>query len=95
MSEARDELSGLLKSDELRDSVLLVYANKQDLPGAMSPSELTEKLGLHDVRHREWYVQGACATTGEGLDPGKRLKYYSCSFFLGLEWMTKALRKKF
>lgn len=77
--EARDELSVLLKSDELREAVLLVYANKQDLPNSMSPSELTEKLGLHDVRHQEWYVQGACAKTGEGLDSGKCLKHDNSS----------------
>lgn len=70
MSDARDELLALLKSDELRDSVLLVYGNKQDMPGAMSPAELTDKLGLHELYHRDWYVQGACATHGEGLNEG-------------------------
>jgi ADP-ribosylation factor 1/2 len=68
--EARDELMSLLRSDELRDAVLLVYANKQDLPNAMTASELTEKLGMHDIRHHNWYIQGACATNGEGLDNG-------------------------
>merc|ERR1711923_135162 len=28
---------------------------------------LTEKLGLHNLRHRQWYIQSACATTGDGL----------------------------
>ena len=69
--EARDELQALLKSDELRDAVLLVYANKQDLPGSLTPSELTDKLGLHELYHRNWYIQGACATRGEGLNEGK------------------------
>ena len=70
MSDARDELLSLPKSDELRDAVLLVYGNKQDMPGAMSPAELTDKLGLHELYHRDWYVQGACATRGEGLNEG-------------------------
>src|SRR5271154_3744390 len=70
VSDARDELLSLLKADELRDSVLLVYGNKQDMPGAMSPVELTDKLGLHELYHRDWYVQGACATHGEGLNEG-------------------------
>jgi signal recognition particle receptor subunit beta len=70
VSEARDELAALLKSEELRNAVVLVYANKQDLPDAMSPKEITEKLGLYAIRTHDWYVQGACATIGEGLDSG-------------------------
>ena len=47
----------MLNEDELRESVLLVFANKQDLPNAMSAAEMTDKLGLHNLRHRQWYVQ--------------------------------------
>ena len=46
---ARDELHRLLCEDELRDSVLLVYANKQDMPQAASVSELQDKLGLSSL----------------------------------------------
>ena len=42
-----------LQEDELRDATLLVFANKQDLPNAMSASELTDKLGLQDLRGRK------------------------------------------
>lgn len=42
--------------DELRDATLLVFANKQDLPNAMSVSEITDKLGLHSLRQRRWYI---------------------------------------
>ncbi|KAL5202440.1 hypothetical protein ABZP36_013392 [Zizania latifolia] len=41
--------------DELRDAVLLVFANKQDLPNAMNAAEITDKLGLHSLRQRHWY----------------------------------------
>lgn len=51
---ARDELHRMLNEDELRDSILLVFANKQDLPNAMSAAEMTDKLGLHGLRHRQW-----------------------------------------
>jgi len=30
--EAREELQRMLNEDELRDALLLVFANKQDLP---------------------------------------------------------------
>ncbi|OXB51535.1 UNVERIFIED_CONTAM: hypothetical protein H355_016468, partial [Colinus virginianus] len=41
-----------LQEDELRDAVLLVFANKQDMPNAMAVSELTDKLGLQALRSR-------------------------------------------
>jgi ADP-ribosylation factor protein 1 len=70
IEDARDELHRMLEEDELRDASLLVFANKQDLPNAMSPAEVTEKLGLHDLRQRNWYIQATVATTGDGLFDG-------------------------
>eukprot|EP00550_Attheya_septentrionalis_P006950 CAMPEP_0198295332 /NCGR_PEP_ID=MMETSP1449-20131203/27277_1 /TAXON_ID=420275 /ORGANISM="Attheya septentrionalis, Strain CCMP2084" /LENGTH=188 /DNA_ID=CAMNT_0043995613 /DNA_START=35 /DNA_END=599 /DNA_ORIENTATION=- len=46
IEEARLSLHSVLSADELQDVVLLVFANKQDLPHAMCPSEITEKLAL-------------------------------------------------
>ena len=54
ISECKDELHRFLAEDELKDCVLLVMANKQDLPNAMSTTEVTDKLGLHSVRDRTW-----------------------------------------
>merc|ERR1712142_509534 len=47
----------MLNEDELKDAVLLVFANKQDLPNAMNAAEITDKLGLHSLRNRQWYIQ--------------------------------------
>jgi len=80
-AEAKDELHRMLNEDELRDSVLLVFANKQDLPNAMTAAELTEKLGLQSLRQRNWYIQGTCATSGEGL-------------YEGLDWLSAELAKQ-
>ncbi|KAJ0570512.1 putative small GTPase superfamily, ARF/SAR type, P-loop containing nucleoside triphosphate hydrolase [Helianthus annuus] len=60
----------IVLQDELRDAFLLVYANKQDLPGAMNVAEVTEKLDLHSLGLYHWYIQSASATTGEGLYKG-------------------------
>jgi ADP-ribosylation factor protein 1 len=60
ISEAREELQRMLNEDELRDALLLVFANKQDLPNAMNASEITDKLGLHGLRQRTWYIQVSC-----------------------------------
>ena len=69
---ARDELHRMLNEDALQDAFLLVFANKQDLPNAMSSAEMTDKLGLHGLRpsHRKWHIQACCATTGDGLYEG-------------------------
>merc|ERR1711991_574854 len=79
--EANEELQKMLREDELRDATLLVFANKQDLPNAMSVSEITDKLGLHSLGSRKWYIQATCATTGDGL-------------YEGLDWLSSALTSK-
>lgn len=55
---------------ETRDAIILIFANKQDLPDAMKPHEIQEKLGLTRIRDRNWYVQPSCATSGDGLYEG-------------------------
>merc|ERR1711944_217675 len=79
--DAQEELMKMLNEDEMRDAVLLVFANKQDLPNAMPAAEVTEKLGLHNMRNRQWFIQSACATTGDGL-------------YEGLDWMSRTLSSK-
>merc|ERR1719281_343920 len=64
IEDAREELWKILADEEMKDAVLLVFANKQDLPNAMTTSEVSEKLSLHSIRDRQWYIQSACATTG-------------------------------
>jgi ADP-ribosylation factor protein 1 len=59
VSEAREELQRMLNEDELRDALLLVFANKQDLPNAMNAAEITDKLGLQSLSNRTWYIQAS------------------------------------
>ncbi|XP_072343095.1 ADP-ribosylation factor 2-like isoform X2 [Scyliorhinus torazame] len=80
VNEARDELNRMLSEDELKDAVLLVYANKQDLPNAMNVAEITDKLNLHQIYQRTWNVQATCATSGDGL-------------YEGLNWLASQLGK--
>merc|ERR1712193_293432 len=81
VEDAKEELNKMLNEDEMRDAVLLVFANKQDLPNAMPAAEVTEKLGLHNLRNRQWFIQSACATTGDGL-------------YEGLDWLSRTLGNK-
>ena len=54
----------------MRDARLLVFANKQDLPGAMSAAEVTESLGLSLLRGRQWAIDKCSALKGDGLTEG-------------------------
>lgn len=106
IGEAREELNRMLAEDELRDAVLLIFANKQvmiqflrqeyscmvatanfsacliqDLPNAMNAAEITDKLGLHSLRSRNWYIQATCATSGDGL-------------YEGLDWLSNQLKSQ-
>ena len=51
----------------------------QDLPNAMNAAEITDKLGLHSLRNRQWYIQATCATSGDGL-------------YEGLDWLSNQLK---
>ncbi|CAL5337586.1 unnamed protein product [Camellia sinensis] len=66
----KDELFRLLPHDDLQNSVVLVFANKQDLKDAMTPAEITDALSLHSIKNHDWHIQACCALTGDGLYDG-------------------------
>merc|ERR1711918_200339 len=80
IEDAREELSKMLIDEEMKDAALLVLANKQDLPNSFSTAEVTEKLGLHNLKNRPWFIQSTCATTGDGP-------------YEGLDWLARSLSK--
>nr|XP_022299381.1 glutamic acid-rich protein-like [Crassostrea virginica] len=75
VEEARAELKKMLEEDELRDAILLVFANKQDLPNAMSASEITEKLGLSALRGRKMLASKAFKMVPKTLNSPKEWSY--------------------
>ena len=62
----------------MREAVLLVMANKMDLPTSMSVAEVAEGLGLMHIRNRKWHLQPCVAITGDGL-------------YEGLDWVAKTI----
>eukprot|EP01119_Soliformovum_irregulare_P001588 TRINITY_DN11304_c0_g1_i1.p1 TRINITY_DN11304_c0_g1~~TRINITY_DN11304_c0_g1_i1.p1 ORF type:complete len:182 (+),score=32.86 TRINITY_DN11304_c0_g1_i1:64-609(+) len=78
ISEAAEELKYLCTEDELRDASILILANKQDLPSALSLSQVTDRLEMHNYKDRKWYVQSTSATTGQGL-------------YEGLDWLSRTI----
>ncbi|CAL5422330.1 unnamed protein product [Camellia sinensis] len=52
--EARDELHRMLNEDELRDAVLLLFANKQDLPTCVKEKQnLLKKFSLEEKQKKD------------------------------------------
>ena len=70
LSEAAEEVQLLIKEAELQNALLLIFANKQDLPGACNAVEISEILHLPPYVSKRCYIQSCCATTGEGLYEG-------------------------
>lgn len=77
--EAKEKLFSLLAEPELADSHLLVFANKQDMPNARSPAELTQLLDLGSLKNREWFICGTNTHSGQGL-------------YEGLMWVKKQMK---
>lgn len=71
LNDCRHELHGLLKQEKLAGASLLIFANKQDIKGAMTPQEIARVLNLEVMDgSRHWQIIGCSAVTGEGLLAG-------------------------
>ena len=81
IEEARNELMVLLRDETLNEAALLILANKQDVPGAMTVREISEKLGLLYLTNRKWYILATCALSGDGL-------------WEGMEWLSNHTQRK-
>lgn len=60
----------MLNEEELRDAALLVFANKQDQPGARGAGEISEALKLGELRDRNWSIVACSAIDGKGITEG-------------------------
>jgi GTPase SAR1 family protein len=80
LPEAAKELHSLLSDESMKESIVLVLANKQDLPNAVDATKMCDVLGLRTIQN-EWYIQPCTAITSVGL-------------FDGLDWLSRALAKR-
>uniref|UniRef100_M1CMH0 ADP-ribosylation factor 1 n=1 Tax=Solanum tuberosum TaxID=4113 RepID=M1CMH0_SOLTU len=76
---ANEEFHAILEEEELKGAVVLIYANKQDLPGALDDAAVTEALELHKIKNRQWAIFKTSAIKGEGL-------------FEGLDWQPTMIQ---
>lgn len=76
MEEAKVELHRITRSAENQGVPVLVLANKQDLDGAASASEVEKVLALHELSSSTLHhTQGCSALDGQGLQPGLEKLY--------------------
>lgn len=82
----------MLNEDELKDAALLVFANKQDQPGAKGAGEISEALKLGELRDRNWSIVACSAVDGSGVDEGMDWLVVSTIFsaIIGREKSSKA-----
>uniref|UniRef100_A0A914E649 ADP-ribosylation factor-like protein 5B n=1 Tax=Acrobeloides nanus TaxID=290746 RepID=A0A914E649_9BILA len=78
LSIIKDQLYKMLAHEDLTKASILIYANKQDIKGAMSAAEISNELNLTSIKSHRWQIQACCALTGEGLQKG-------------LEWMASCI----
>ncbi|CAI0376554.1 unnamed protein product [Linum tenue] len=76
---AKEEFHAILEEEELKGAIVLIFANKQDLPGALDDAAVTEALELHKIKNRQWSIFKTCAVKGEGL-------------YEGLDWLSNTLK---
>ena len=69
------------QEEELKSAILVVLANKQDIEGAMSVTEVHQALGLEALKNRTFQIFKASAVRGDGLDES-------------MEWLSNALVNK-
>jgi ADP-ribosylation factor-like protein 1 len=78
---SRQEFHAILEEEELAEAAVLVFANKQDVPGALSELQITEGLGLAEIKNRQWAIFKTSALKGEGL-------------WEGMEWLSNTLKAR-
>eukprot|EP01133_Synstelium_polycarpum_P016939 gene16939-20151_t len=81
IDEVREEVEKILSEDTLRGTALLMLCNKQDASDAMTIAEISDKLNMHAVRDRKWYMQPTMALRGEGI-------------YEGLDWLSNTLKQQ-
>ena len=81
IAESAEALNMIIADETMNGVPILVYANKMDLPNALSVPQISERLGLTMMRDRKWYVQASNAARGDGL-------------YEGMDWLSKNVSTK-
>jgi signal recognition particle receptor subunit beta len=50
------EFHNILIHNDLKDAVILILANKKDLPSSKSAGEISESFNLHEIKNHDWHI---------------------------------------
>ncbi|KAH0785294.1 ARF/SAR superfamily [Histomonas meleagridis] len=78
---AKQEFHQIVQSPQLKGCPILIFANKQDIEGAVSVEKLSEALDLQVIDQSRYHIEASCALTGLGLVDG-------------MNWLSDAVVKK-
>ncbi len=70
--DSKTQFYKLLSNETLKNAIILIYANKQDLPGAKNVAEIIQIYELDTIKDHIWHIQPCSAQTGEGLITGMK-----------------------
>merc|ERR1712059_62366 len=81
LEDCKKELHSLLQEERLLGATLLVFANKQDLAGALDVEEIRTVLQLDSITTHHWQIVECSAVTGKNL-------------LHGVDWVTDDISKR-
>ncbi|XP_954821.1 ADP-ribosylation factor, putative [Theileria annulata] len=68
---SKREIMKILKNDNMYKSTVLIFANKQDIKGSLTPKEINQMLELDKViNDRSYMIFGTSAVEGNGILTG-------------------------
>jgi ADP-ribosylation factor-like protein 2 len=70
VSLCKKELDTILQQERLASASLLVFANKQDIAGALTSAEIRDQLDLNRIQRRHWSIVPCSASTRAGIEDG-------------------------
>lgn len=68
--ESKAQFHKLLAHPALKNSLILIFANKQDLQGAKTVNKIIQDYELDKIKSHIWHIQSCSALKGEGLVTG-------------------------
>ena len=70
IGECASTLDHILQQEQLAGASVLIFANKQDVEGAMSQRAIQQYLHLEESINRHWFIASCSAKTGDGVADG-------------------------
>lgn len=71
----------MLAEEDLKNTILMVFANKQDMKGASTSQQIVEALDITSLRGRQWTIRETSAVSGSGL-------------YQGFDWLVNTIKTK-